>query len=202
MVKVSEKVRVKAALLGLAGLVLLLSSCLTNKKESGLRPVYITNTKKIKLLEPQYTEREISDVQLLNGSFGDTGFSLLSYSEINKDGIMLELFNDFGTDMGRLSYDGISVTFDSAYFPSKLPGEYIVADIQNAFYAESALKQNYEAARLTFESSRAENDESEIIEIRRIYDGKNLIEEITITPSEVSVKNILRGYSYSLICSQ
>ena len=189
-------------IMGIAVILLFFSSCTSLKNKSSLRPVYITNTKKINLLEPQYTERNVDEVQLLNGSFGDTSFSLLSYTEINETGINLALFNDFGTDMGNLSYDGATVIFDSAYFPSNLPGEYIAADIQNAFYDETALRANYESAKLGFESEASVNEKSEPIQLRRIYDGKNLIEEITITPNEVTVKNHLRGYSYSLICSQ
>ena len=186
----------------LAALLVIFESCASIKNKSALRPVYITNAKKINLLVPEYAGKNVDEVQLLNGSFGDTNFSLLSYTEINENGISLALFNDFGTDMGTLSYDGYSVSFDSAYFPSNLPGEYIAADIQNAFYDEAALQMNYEKAKLRFESSINENDESEKVQLRRIYDGKNLIEEITITPNEVTVKNYLRGYSYCLINSQ
>ena len=45
---------------------------------TGLRPVYVTNTKKIELLLPEYSQGYFEGIQLLNGSFGDTSFSLLS----------------------------------------------------------------------------------------------------------------------------
>ncbi len=93
--------------------------------------------------------------------------------------------------MGNLSFNGEKISFDSAYFPASLPAEYIVNDIQNAFYDMAALSENYENAKLIFEES--ENGEN-----RRIFDGKNFIEEIRILNNTVIIKNFLRGYEYNL----
>ena len=103
--------------------------------------------------------------------------------------------NDFGADMGNLFYDGISVIFDTAYFPKALPGEYIICDIQNAYYDKDELRKNFEAAGLKFVVITEEN----AVEIRKIFDGKNLIEEISISQNEVKIQNFLRGYSYQLV---
>ena len=105
------------------------------------------------------------------------------------------LMNDFGADMGNLFYDGISVIFDTAYFPKALPGEYIICDIQNAYYDKDELRKNFEAAGLKFVVITEEN----AVEIRKIFDGKNLIEEISISQNEVKIQNFLRGYSYQLV---
>lgn len=182
-------------------LILLFISCASkpaagnNENElklcANLRPVYVTNTKKIFLLVPEYSAAITDAVQLLEGSFGKTKFSLLSYTQIDQKGISLSLFNDFGTDMGNLSFNGEKINFDSAYFPSALPAEYIVNDIQNAFYDVKALSRNYENAKLIFENT--ENGE-----YRRVFDGKNLIEEIRILNNTVIIKNFLRGYEYKL----
>lgn len=182
-------------------LILLFISCASkpaagnNENElklcTNLRPVYVTNTKKIFLLMPEYSAAITDAVQLLEGSFDKTKFSLLSYTQIDQKGISLSLFNDFGTDMGNLSFNGEKINFDSAYFPSALPAEYIVNDIQNAFYDVKALSRNYENAKLIFENT--ENGE-----YRRVFDGKNLIEEIRILNNTVIIKNFLRGYEYKL----
>lgn len=182
-------------------LILLFISCASkpaagnNESElklcTNLRPVYVTNTKKIFLLMPEYSAAITDAVQLLEGSFGKTKFSLLSYTQIDQKGISLSLFNDFGTDMGNLSFNGEKINFDSAYFPSALPAEYIVNDIQNAFYDVKALSRNYENAKLIFENT--ENGE-----YRRVFDGKNLIEEIRVLNNTVIIKNFLRGYEYKL----
>ena len=156
-------------------LLSLLISCKSTKAVSSLRPVYITNTKKVNLLGPSAAVGVFEGIQLLNGSFGDTGFSLMSYTQIDATGISLSLMNDFGTDMGNVFYDGTKVIFDSAYFPKALPGEYIICDIQNAYYDKAAVQ-----------------------EIRCISDGKKLIEEITILENTITIKNYLRGYEYNL----
>ena len=179
-----------SVILGLAVLSLLIS-CKSTKVESAppLRPVYITNTKKINLLAPSVAGQIFEGLQLLNGSFGASSFMLMSYTQIDAKGISLSLMNDFGADMGNVFYDGRQVIFDSAYFPKNLPGEYIICDIQNAYYDEAALQKNYKGAGLRFE---AENDK------RKIYDGKKLIEEITILENTITIKNYLRGYEYNL----
>ena len=187
-----------------------LISCASSKKSAvstsrpaGLRPVYVTNTKKINLLPPEKSFGVFDGIQVLNGNFGDTSFSLLSYTQIDATGISLSLMNDFGTDMGNLFYDGQQVIFDSAYFPKALPGEYIICDIQNAYYDEAALRENYELADLIFEVWPAAVDVkkggSDVQEIRRITDGKKLIEEITILENTITIKNYLRGYEYNLM---
>ena len=185
-----------------------LISCASAKKvtpendftATGLRPIYVTNTKKVNLLLPEYAAGVLDELQLLNGSFSSTSFNLLSYTQIDATGISLSLMNDFGTDMGNLFYNGSQVIFDSAYFPKALPGEYIICDIQNAFYDENHLRMNYEAAGLEFEvwNGSGYNPEAGKNERRLIKDGKKLIEEISIIDDTVTIKNHLRGYEYKL----
>ena len=172
----------------------------TDEKLSSLRPVYITNTKKVNLLPPAAAGGVFEGLQLLNGSFGGTSFNLLSYSQIDATAISLSLMNDFGTDMGNVFYDGAKVIFDSAYFPKNLPGEYIICDIQNAYYDEAALRENYEKAGLQFEvwNGSGYNRAAGVSETRLIKDGKKLIEEISIIDNTVTIKNYLRGYEYQL----
>ncbi len=165
---------------------------------TGLRPVYVTNKKKVNLLLPEFVWSTFDGVQRLEGNFGDTSFALLSYTQIDAREISLSLMNDFGTDMGTVSYDGSKVVFDSAYFPKNLPGEYIICDIQNAFYDIPSLEENYKNAGLTFEATLIMGETGIPVLIRRIYDGKKLIEEISIIEDTVTIKNHLRGYEYKL----
>lgn len=183
---------VSASLL-LITILFLISSCKSTRavQNTELHPVYVTNSKKINLLPPENTTVELDILQQFNGTFGDTDFSMLSFSQIDKSEISLSLINDFGTDMGHLYYDGDHVSFKSAYLPSKLPGEYIVAEIQNAYYDEKVLQENYSKAGLKFEC--------ETLGLRKIYDGKKLIEEIFISDDKVKIINYLRGYSFELI---
>ena len=187
------------------------------KAETLFRPVYITNSKKVNLLMPSHAAAVFEGLQLLNGSFGTSSFTLLSYTQIDSSGISLSLMNDFGTDMGNVFFDGQQVIFDSAYFPKALPGEYIICDIQNAYYDEGAVRKNLESAGLKFEVSREAGsqtadfaggaelagvtdsaDSADLIEVRKILDGKKVIEEITILKNTIKIKNYLRGYEYNL----
>ena len=93
---------------------------------------------------------------------------------------------------------GNQVIFDSAYFSKNLPGEYIINDIQNAYYDEAALEENYAAVGLRFETLVVLRETGEPEEYRRIYDGSKVIEEIKIDSESVSVENYLRGYDYKL----
>ena len=192
MIRTRHAELVSASLL-LITILFLISSCKSTRavKNTELRPVYVTNSKKINLLPPENTTVELDILQQFNGTFGDTDFSMLSFSQIDKSEISLSLINDFGTDMGHLYYDGDHVSFKSAYLPSKLPGEYIVAEIQNAYYDEKVLQENYSKAGLKFEC--------ETPGLRKIYDGKKLIEEIFISDDKVKIINYLRAYSFELI---
>ena len=197
-------VKKSASFLCMLVLSLCLNSC-ASKSQTGknlistkLRSVYITNSKKVNLLLPENNAGVFDGLQLLNGSFGEQSFNLLSYTQIDSNGISLSLMNDFGTDIGNLFYDGDKVIFDSAYFPKSLPGEYIICDIQNAFYDTFVLEENYKNAGLIFEKLIILRETGSPEEYRRIYDGKKLIEEIKITYDTVTIKNYLRGYEYEL----
>ena len=192
MIRTRHAELVSASLL-LITILFLISSCKSTRaiQNTELRPVYVTNSKKINLLRPENTTVELDILQQFNGTFGDTDFSMLSFSQIDKSEISLSLINDFGTDMGHLYYDGDHVSFKSAYLPSKLPGEYIVAEIQNAYYDEKVLQENYSKAGLKFEC--------ETSGLRKIYDGKKLIEEIFVSDDKVKIINYLRAYSFELV---
>ena len=192
MIRTRHAELVSASLL-LITILFLISSCKSTRavQNTELRPVYVTNSKIINLLPPENTTVELDILQQFNGTFGDTDFSMLSFSQIDKSEISLSLINDFGTDMGHLYYDGDHVSFKSAYLPSKLPGEYIVAEIQNAYYDEKVLKENYSKAGLKFDC--------ETPGCRKIYDGKKLIEEIFILDDKIKIINYLRAYTFELI---
>ena len=144
--------------------------------------VYVTNRHKVPLLLP-------CD---MNGIY--------FFSDQNE--MQLSLLNDFGTDMGSLFYDGREVRFESAMFPKNLKAEYIVCDIQNAYYDSAALEANYKNAGLSFETERILDESGEPVEVRKIFEEKKLIEEITLKNGRevqsITIRNYLRGYEYKL----
>lgn len=170
-----------------------LSGCATVKKTGNTSPVFVTNTKSINLLAPICMDGAIDNLQLLTGSFGETKFSLLAYFQSDDTGIFLALMNNMGTDMGNLTYDGEYVSFETSVFPAELKPEYIIADIQYAYYKAADVQANLAGSKLTFTE---ETDNS--VRVRRILSGKKLIEEIRIEPGKVIITNFLRGYEYCL----
>ena len=129
----------------------------------------------------------------MNGVFGDRNFTLMMYFQGDESGIFITLLNDFGTDMGNLSYDGEEVVFNSAVFTENLKTEYILLDIQNAYYKNQSLQNAYEQVGLTFEEEKTEEGI-----IRRVKNGKKIVEEITINLNSIKINNYLRGYQYNL----
>ena len=95
--------------------------------------------------------------------------------------------------MGTLTYTGGELALASAVLPKSLKAQYIVADIQFAYYDAAAVAQSLRSAGLDFIVT---NDGD--IELRRIMNGKKCIEEISISSSSVSIINHLRGYEYHL----
>ena len=183
----------KKLILAIALIILLLASCTTTKAAHSTNPVYVTNTKKVYLLPPEAMEGRQDNVQLLNGSFGEQTFGLIVYLQADSNGIFMSLLNDFGTDMGSLSYDGRQVDFQSSVFPANLKAEYILLDIQNAYYKKQNLEKLYNDVGLNFEEV-VRNNKS----VRRIMNKDKVIEEITITENFIKITNVLRGYEYNL----
>lgn len=164
--------------------------------------VYVTNRHKVPLLLPCDMNGTVETYQVIEGSYGSQHFSMLLYFFADQNEMQLSLLNDFGTDMGSLSYDGREVRFESAMFPKNLKAEYIVCDIQNAYYDSAALEANYKNAGLSFETLTTMNETGGTEEVRRIFDEKKLVEEITVKNERegqtITIKNYLRGYEYKL----
>lgn len=175
-------------------------SCASNKVQTvgNLNPVYVTNTKAVNLLPPSTRAVPVDQVQLLNGRFGTQEFTLITYFQLDSNGIFITLLNDFGTDMGSASYDGNTVQFDSPVFPKNMKAEYIIADIQNAYYDFEELKANFEKSGLIFEENVCGDKGDNPHVTRLIKNNKKVIEEITISEKSIRIQNYLRGYEYNL----
>ena len=169
-----------------------------------LKPVYITNSKKVYLLSPEHFDYPVDTIQKIEGTYGNKSFSMLAYIQSDFNGISVSLFNIFGVDMGNLSFSKEKASFTSSMFDGKLLPEYIICDIQNAIYDSKALYANYKSAGLNFEvwNGSGFNPTASVNETRLIRDGENLIEEITNKDDIITIKNYLRGYSYILTVAE
>ena len=74
--------------------------------------------------------------------------------------------------MGTLFYDGKNISFDSPVFPKNLKSEYIVADLQFAYYKVHSIQKLLKSIKM-----KMIVEESEGVEKRKIYNGPFLIEE-------------------------
>ncbi len=178
-------------------LFLCISCATTGRKGAGelrVGPVYITDSKAVPLLIPEYMDGSLDELQLFTGSFGGQTFSSLAYIQADQSGLSIMLLNDMGMDMGILSYDGRNVSFSSPYFPKNVKAEYIVLDIQHAYYAVPALMMLYDVAEGLSFSCENENGK----EIRRVLDGDSIVEEIVKDGDAVTITNLFRGYRYEL----
>lgn len=183
----------------LTGLFVVLSvSCATMKAGSMKYPVYVTNTAVVDLLPPECMEGSLDTLDLLQGKFAQTTFSVQAYMQADSNGIFITLLNDFGTDMGNLSYTGEKLAFDSAVFPQSLKPQYIAADIQFAYYKADDVQTRLAGAGLGFICERHDDG----TEVRRITAGRKVIEEITKASGSVKIVNSLRGYEYNLTEAQ
>lgn len=188
-------------------------SCSSTKiNHAKTSPVYITNSKSINLLQTsEFTQNEtkIDVMQLISGTFSNQNFEFLANLQINKNEIAFSLLSHMGTDLGNLYYNNETIYFNSDYFPKNLKAEYIIADIQNAYYPFEPLQQNYKKSSLQFteeiffdnnDSDKNQHRQSEqnIVKIRKIYDKNKLIETISTYNDIIQIENNLRGYKYIL----
>lgn len=169
-----------------------------NLETSKISPVYVTNTKKYMLLPPSDMSKSVDSLQLLNATFGKQSFSVLAYIQADSNGISMDLLNDFGTDMGTLTYDGIEVVLDSAMFPSNLKAEYVIADYQFALYDFESVYGRLNELGLSFTESTDKNGNT----TRILSNGNKVIEEIKIENGQIKITNKLRGYEYVLTESE
>ena len=189
-----------------------------NENSSVLPQVYITNRKKIKLLKNSEFQGNFDKIQMISGNFGSQNFEFLGNLQIDSNSLSLTILSPMGTDLGAIYFDEKGIVLDSAYFPQNLKAEYIICDIQSAYFPAESLRENFKEAGLSFTeeimnlSKNEENVKTDdeipqnsknLIEknqiIRKIYDKNKIIEEIVISQNEIRISNKLRNYEYILI---
>ena len=166
------------------------NSCTSSK----LNKVYVTNTKKVPLLAPSSMNGSVECYEYFSGSFGEQSFAVTCYLTSDNEGMNILMLNDFGVQMGMIYYDGEAAGIESSILPDNFKSEYILLDIQNAYYDAEELKNHYKQYKLDFTKEVL----SDGTEVRKVFSKKDLIEEIRIFEKNIFIKNYLRGYSYEL----
>lgn len=193
-----QKIGLSALLFG----TMVFASCATTKNTLAtakkLGKVYVTNTNKIQLLTPQYMSGDVDALYVFSADFGKQSFSALSYFYSDSEEMSMTLLSDFGLEMGSLYFNGEEVDF-AIPMEASIKGEYIVSDLENIFYNEASLEENYRSAGLNF---TVEQNGRTIT--KTVSTSKKVVERITMTVledgtvDEVYLENILRGYTYKL----
>lgn len=183
-------------------------SCTSSRFESDFSPVYVTNTSKFAILPPVSMEGSVDSVQRMTVKFGEQNFDFDVYVISDSEKLSMTLFNEFGTTMGSLFYDGAVLDFESAVFPKNLKAEYIVLDFQFCLYKVSDLKSSLEKIGVNLEVAIADGIDGTSQEIRKLSKKGKPISKITknYEKSEsgevlksLYYENSLRGYSYVLV---
>jgi len=180
-------------------------SCGSTNVASNLEKVYVTNTTKVDVLPVDAIFPEFEKYQHFQGTFGDTTLNALAYIQAGPTGIEVLLMNDFGGEIGSISYDGANAKLDSSVFPKKLKAEYIILDLQNAYADTQKLKEHYSNYDLEFceiKTNVSTKTGGFTIAERAIAKNGKVIETITIGNGVVTIKNLLRGYEYKLTANE
>ena len=189
---------------------ILFVSCASTRFESDFAPVYVTNTSKYALLPPSEMDGAIDGVERMTMTFGAQSFEADVYVISDGSQLSMTIFNEFGTTMGSLLYDGAALDFDSAVLPQNVKAEYIVADFQLCLYRADSLKAALANIGVDFEVSIADGTDGTATETRTLTKKGKPISKITKTYSSrgengkeklqsIHYENTLRGYSYTLM---
>lgn len=184
----------------LLNLSLLFISCISTPKnidlqvQKDLGKVFVTNTKSIYLLSPDFLSKPVDKLFLMTFESDSFKFSTPIYVYADKSGIYLTILNNFGIDMGSLNFSDGQIELDSTIFPDKIKPVYLINEFQNAFYQQAALSQNLKNSSLDLQILEEENCQKRIIK-----SSKKLVEEIEISSSSVVITNHIRAYKITLL---
>lgn len=186
-----------------------LVSCASSRFDSNFAPVYVTNTSKFGILSTAEADTPLDAVQRMTAKFGEQSFDFDVYVISDPSQLSMTIFNEFGTTMASLFYDGASLEFDSSVFPKNLKAEYIVADFQFCLYRANSLKSALANIGVDFEISTAKGSDGTSTESRTLSKKGKIISKITKSyginkktgreeVKSIYYENFLRGYSYLL----
>ena len=188
-----------------SSLITFFTGCQSSPKIQGSKtePVYITNSKKLYLLSPKEISSPFEKQIMFEGEFQKNSFSILSYLQATEQELYINIFTDFGTSLGEIIYNGTEIVFDSAIFPKNLKPEYIISDIQFAYYNFDAVKNALNKIQIGFFNESSNSNSTQIFTIRNgLKTTSPLIEKITHSGNIITIENFLRGYKYILTEAQ
>jgi hypothetical protein len=160
--------------------------------------VYITDSAPYSLLPPSDIETPLDMAQRISGAWGEREFILDAWVQADEARLSMNFMNSFGADVGELSYRAAGISLSSAYLPSSLKPEYIVADFQFCFYRAAPLSHALEDLGLALSVERRAASGGGWMEVRVLSEGGKPIAEIEKNKDVIRYTNYLRGYSYTI----
>lgn len=171
-------------------LVFVLASCSSLKVRMG-------ESSDFHLLPLSAVGEPLDSYQLVTGTFPGMGdeMAVEAWLVWDDQALDLMLFAPTGQTMGKVTYDGEKLTFESTFLPEyRIIGMYIVADMQLCFATSAALEAEFGENGMIL----VEGFEHEVLTRRTVFEKGALVYEITYNGNVISVSNTLRGYSYTI----
>ena len=171
-------------------MLLILASCTSLKVRMG-------ESSDFHLLPLTSVEEPLDSYQLVTGTFPgfDEGMSLEAWLVWDEQFLELMLFAPTGQTMGKVLYDGKSLSFESTFMPEyRIIGMYIVADMQLCFASSDALGSELGENGMVL----IEGFEDGVLTRRSVFEEGSPVYEIRYSDNVISVTNFLRDYSYTI----
>lgn len=178
-----------AKLIILLAVLLCLSSCTTLRIKMG-------ENSRFTLLPPSAIDEPMDSYQLITGSFpGYENVAMEAWFTCDENELQLTMFAPTGQTMGKVLYDGKTISFESSFLPEyRIIGMYIVADMQLCFATTEAIETEFAKNDLVL----AEVYSDGILSKRTITEDDETIYVIDYLDYGISVTNHLRDYSYTI----
>ena len=173
----------------LFAVLLCLTSCRTLKVKMG-------DNSSFYLLPPSAMEGPVDSYQLITGSFpGYENVAMEAWFTCDESSLQLTMFAPTGQTMGKVFYDGKSISFESSFLPEyRIIGMYIIADMQLCFADAEAIENEISTSDLRMAEPYSDGSLAK----RTITEDDETIYVIEYLEYGISVTNSLRGYSYTI----
>ena len=176
-------------LLILLAVLLCLTSCRTLHVRMG-------ETSSFYLLPPSDIAGPLDSYQLITGSFpGYDNVAMEAWFTCDESSLQLTMFAPTGQTMGKIFYDGKTISFESSFLPEyRIIGMYIVADMQLCFATAEAIETEISTSDLRMTETYSDGKLAE----RTITENDRTIYVIGYSEGSISVTNHLRDYNYTI----
>lgn len=170
-------------------LFLSLTSCRTLSVKMG-------DDSRFTLLPPSAITEPMDSYQLITGSFpGYENVAMEAWFTCDENDLQLTMFAPTGQTMGKVFYDGKTISFESSFLPEyRIIGMYIVADMQLCFATTGAIGAELSKSDLYMVETYSGN----ILTKRIIVEDDELVYLIEYQDNGITVTNYLRDYSYTI----